>query len=126
MSDSDTDRAMAEELIGLIQDFQEALPVGSELIAIGSAPASDDETDEEARRKQALAHVAVWANRDVYNDAREEILRDMLAQVKVTLGSPGKDRREAIQRFKEVLKARTETLLDVALAHQDQGPSPIS
>jgi hypothetical protein len=122
----DTDREMAEVLLDLILTFQETLPVGSELIATASAESPDDETDEEALRRRALRHVVSWASRDFYSDIREGLLQEVLAQVKVTLGSPGRDRREAIDRFKAYMATKTATLLEVILAHQEQGPSPIS
>jgi hypothetical protein len=70
--------------------------------------------------------VVSWASRDFYSDIREGLLQEVLAQVKVTLGSPGRDRREAIDRFKAYMATKTATLLEVILAHQEQGPSPIS
>jgi hypothetical protein len=120
----DTD--MAEELIGLILDFQDAWPVGSELISRAKDEDPVDQTDEEALRLEILRRARIWADRDLYNDTREELLRRMLAQVKVTLGSPGKDRREAIQRFREFMEAESQRVMAVFLSEQEQGPSPIS
>jgi hypothetical protein len=120
----DTD--MAEELIGLILDFQDAWPVGSELISRAKDEDPVDQTDEEALRLEILRRARIWADRDLYNDPREELLRRMLAQVKVTLGSPGKDRREAIQRFREFMEAESQRVMAVFLSEQEQGPSPIS
>jgi hypothetical protein len=126
MSESDTDRAMAEELIGMILDFQDAWPVGSELIARAKDEGPVDRTDEEDLRLEILRRARIWADRDLYNDTREELLRRMLAQVKVTLGSPGRDRREAIQQFREFMEAESQRVMAVFLGEQSQGPSPIS
>jgi hypothetical protein len=122
----DTDLTMADELLGLILDFQDAWPVGSELIARANDEDPVDQADEEALRLEILRRARVWADRDLYNDTREELLRRMLAQVKVTLGSPGKDRREAIQRFREFMEAESQRVMAVFLSEQEQGPSPIS
>jgi hypothetical protein len=124
----DTD--MAEELIGLILDFQERYLVGSEVIAPGKAEGpielDPDLPEEEQLRKELLARATIWADRDAYNDVREELLKKMLAQVKVTLGSPGKDRGEAIGRFREFMEVEATRILLPFLEAQEQGPSPIS
>jgi hypothetical protein len=122
----DTDLTMAGELIRLILDWQDTWPVGSELIARGKDEGPVDRTDDEDLRLEILRRARIWADRDLYNDTREELLRRMLAQVKVTLGSPGKDRREAIQRFREFMEAESQRVMAVFLSEQEQGPSPIS
>jgi hypothetical protein len=122
----DTDLTMAGELIRLILDWQDTWPVGSELIARGKDEGPVDRTDDEDLRLEILRRARIWADRDLYNDTREELLRRMLAQVKVTLGSPGKDRREAIQRFREFMEAESQRVMAVFLSEQTEGPTPIS
>jgi hypothetical protein len=116
---------MAEELIRLILDWQDMWPVGSELIAQGKDEDEKpfDQTDPEDPRRVALLRLAaIWGSRDLYNDAREKSLRSLLAQVKVTLGSPGKDRRVAIQWFREQMEAESEAIMLMLLEQQEQGP----
>jgi hypothetical protein len=114
---------MAEELIRLILDWQDTWPVGSELIAAGKEEDPAGQDDPDARRLAALRLAAIWGHRDLYNDAREESLRSLLGQVKVTLSDPARDRREAIQRFREQMEAQSQAIMLVLLEQQEQGPT---
>jgi hypothetical protein len=118
---------MAEELIRLILDWQDTWPVGSELIAAGKDEEQppDDETDllEDMRKRVALLRLAaIWGHRDMYNDAREKSLRTLLAQVKVTLSDPNRDRREALEHFREQMEAESQAMMLILLEQQEQGP----
>jgi hypothetical protein len=118
----DIDRTMAEELIGLILDWQDAWPVGSELIARYGREGPGEDADPEDQRQAALRHAAAWAHRDLYNDEREESLRFLLAHLKVSLSDPSRDRREAVQRFREEMEAKSQQIMLLLLEHQEQGP----
>jgi hypothetical protein len=113
---------MAEELIRLILDWQDTWPVGSELIALGENDEPADQTDEEVARAVALRHAAAWGHREIYNDVREKSLRSLLAQVKVSLSDPARDRREALERFREQMERESQAIMLVLLGEQEQGP----
>jgi hypothetical protein len=119
---------MAEELITLILDWQDAWPVGSELIARteyqapGQPAPADPVEAAEAERAVALRRAAAWAHRDLYNDEREESLRLLLAQVKVSLSDPNRDRREALEHFREQMETESQRIQLLFLELQEQGP----